>query len=81
MVAPTRVERSKTGAHGTDYWAHPHPLVFVQLSQSNSGARTVSAELGFPEQIAKIIERLWRYEEVDLDELINELMFYLSGVF
>jgi len=77
VVEPTRIERSKTGAHGTDYWVHPHPLVFVQLSQSNSGIRTVSAEPGFPEQIAAIVERLWRYEGLDYSELMNEL----TGVF
>jgi hypothetical protein len=81
IIEPTRVERSKTGAHGTDYWVHPHPLAFVAIAQSNSGVRTVHAELGFPEHIAKLIERLWRYEELDPNELINELMFYLSGVF
>ena len=81
IIEPTRIERSKTGAHGTDYWVHPHPLTFIQLNQSNSGVRTVNAEPGFPEQIAAIVERLWRYEGLDYSELMNELMFYLSGVF
>jgi hypothetical protein len=81
VVEPTRAERSRTGAHGTDYWAHPHPLAFIQLSQSNSGARAVHAEPGFPEQIARIIERLWRHEGLDYVELMNELYLHLSGVF
>jgi len=81
IIEPSRIERSKTGAHGTDYWVHPHPLVFVQLSQSNSGVRTVNAEPGFPVTLKKLIERLWRYEDLDYNELMNELYLHLSGVF
>jgi hypothetical protein len=81
IVEPTRMERSKTGAHGTDYWVHPHPLVFIQLSRSNSGIRTVSAEPDFPETLKHLIERLWRYEGLDYSELMNELFLHLSGVF
>jgi hypothetical protein len=81
VVEPSRTERSRTGAHGTDYWVHPHPLVFIAITQSNRGIRTVSAEPGFPEQIARIIERLWRYEDLDYSELMNELYLHLSGVF
>jgi methionyl-tRNA synthetase len=81
VVEPTRIERSKTGAHGTDYWVHPHPLAFIAITQSNRGARTVHAEPDFPETLKQLIERLWLYEGLDPNELINELMFYLSGVF
>jgi hypothetical protein len=81
IVEPTRTERSKTGAHGTDYWVHPHPLTFAAITQSNRGIRAVHAEPGFPEPLKQLIERLWRYEGLDYSELMNELFLHLSGVF
>jgi hypothetical protein len=81
IIEPTRTERSRTGAHGTDFWVHPHPLVFALITQSNRGIRTVSAELGFPETLKHLIERLWCYEGLDYSELMNELYLHLSGVF
>jgi hypothetical protein len=41
VIEPSRKERSKTGTHGKDYYAHEHELSFITLIQSNSGKRRI----------------------------------------
>jgi hypothetical protein len=77
VVEPSRKESSKTGAHGTWYYAHEHPLLFVVLEQSNSGRRRVVVPEGFPEPLADAIRRTWtffHYEPEVIENLLAALL-------
>jgi hypothetical protein len=73
VVPPTSVERSKTGAHGTNVYLHEHPLVFLTLISSNSGKRWMEVEPGFPRHLAELAERLWLHEAVEPAAVEEEL--------
>jgi hypothetical protein len=75
---PSRVERSKTGCHGTDYYVHDatHKVVAVALEQSNSGKRTINV----PDELSEIkdlLEMTWLYETSDVNDVINAVKAYL----
>jgi hypothetical protein len=36
ILNPSRVQRSRSGHHGTDFYTHEHPVCAVYLEQSNS---------------------------------------------
>jgi len=77
VIKPSRKESSKTGAHGTWYYAHEHPLLFVVLKQSNSGKRSLDAELGLPEPLVDAIRRAWiffHYEPEVIEDLLAALL-------
>jgi len=73
VVPPSAVERSKTGAHGTNIYVHEHPLVFLTLVSSNSGKRWMEVEPSFPEQLAERARALWLYEQVEPQVVEEEL--------
>jgi hypothetical protein len=73
VVPPSAVERSKTGAHGTNIYVHEHELKFLTLVSSNSGKRKVEAEPGFPEHLAERARALWLYEELEPVAVEEEL--------
>jgi hypothetical protein len=72
-VPPSAVERSRTGAHGTNIYVHEHELKFLTLVSSNSGKREVEAEPGFPERLAAHAKQLWLYERVE-PEAVEEAL-------
>jgi hypothetical protein len=77
-LRPSRVERSKTGCHGIDYYVHyaTHKVVAIALEQSNSGKRriTVPDELS---EIRDLLEMTWLYETSDVNDVINAVKAYL----
>jgi hypothetical protein len=73
IILPTSVRRSRTGAHGTNIYAHEHELSFIELWSSNSGKREVRVEPGFPEQLAERAKHLWLYEQVEPEEVEEAL--------
>ena len=77
VVEPTRKYRSKTKTHGIDYYVHEHPLLFITLVQSNRGYRVVKIpkELIF---LTEDLERLWVYEEKDVNDIKSYLESYLA---
>jgi hypothetical protein len=77
IIKPSRVEASKEGTHGTEYYIHDHPLVFVTLEQSNRGKRYISV----PEELIQIqpeLERAWVYEGATVNDIIRLISLYLS---
>jgi hypothetical protein len=79
VIEPSRKEFSKTGAHGTWYYAHPHPLIFVILEQSNSGKREVVVPEGFPANLETGIRTLWVYHKVEPEDVEETLRALLGG--
>jgi len=71
VIEPTRTERSRTGTHGTDYWAHEHPLNFIKLEQSNSGLRHVYCYGAVPEDLCKRVRDEWRYGDTGVWDIIR----------
>jgi hypothetical protein len=74
ILKPSRVRRSRTGAHGEDYyclfqeeWQKAWVITFVQ---SNSGRRYVSTE-NVPDNIRELIEEAWINEDVAIDEIAS----------
>jgi hypothetical protein len=43
VIEPSRIERSKAGTHGKDYYVHEHQLSFIIIGQTNSGQRYVDS--------------------------------------
>jgi hypothetical protein len=78
ILQPSRVERSRSGSHGEDYYVHEHPPVSVYLEQSNSGKRriTIPQEL---ESIRDILETVWCYESSEVNDVITVLKAYLMS--
>jgi len=77
IVKPARVEKSKGGTHGTNYFVHEHPLVFILLEQSNSGKRYILV----PDELRNIkeeLERMWIYEDGTIGDVIKLISLYLS---
>jgi hypothetical protein len=73
VVPPTSVERSRSGAHGTNIYVHEHELRFVELWSSNSGKREVRVEPGFPSHLAERARALWLHEQVEPQVVEEEL--------
>ena len=69
VVEPERKEYSKTGAHGTWYYAHPHPLAIILLERTNSGKRSVVAGPGVPRPLREIVRELWLYRGWSAEEV------------
>jgi hypothetical protein len=79
ILSPSRVQRSKTGNHGTDYYVHEHPIVPIWLEQSNSGKRTITV----PDELScvkDLLEVTWLYEDSSIDDVINAVRAYLLSL-
>jgi hypothetical protein len=77
IIKPSNVVTSRRGTHGTKYYVHEHPLLFVTLERSNSGKRyiIVPKEL---ETIKDVLERAWVYEGATIGEITKLISLYLS---
>jgi len=60
VVKPVSTRRSRSGTHGEDYFVHEHPLLFVELYQSNSGNRDYMIDGGL-EFLEDLVDTLWIY--------------------
>ena len=79
VLLPSRVQRSKTGNHGSDFYVHEHPVIAVMLEQSNSGKRTITV----PDELSGIkdlLEVTWLYENSDVSDVINAVRAYLLSL-
>jgi hypothetical protein len=77
VIKPSRARLSRSGTHGTEYYSHQHPLVFIELNQSNSGNRTIS----IPNELSEIkedLERMWIYENSSVEDIKSYVMTYLK---
>jgi hypothetical protein len=76
ILNPSRVQRSRSGCHGTDYYVHEHNIVAIWLEQSNSGRRTITV----PNELAEIMDILhvtWLYDNSDVNDIVNVVRAYL----
>jgi hypothetical protein len=71
VVKPTQTYRSRTGAHGEDVYCLSNwsGVWVVHLNQSNSGRRSISFSNNIPDNVKRIAEQLWIYENVSVHEL------------
>ena len=76
ILNPSRVQRSRSGCHGTDYYVHEHPVCAVYLEQSNSGKRTITV-LDELAEIMDILHITWLYENSDVDDIVDIIKTYL----
>jgi len=77
VIKPSRVRKSRSGTHGTEYYVHEHPLIFIGLNQSNSGNRSIVV----PEELSEIraeLERMWVYESSYISDIKNYVEAYLK---
>jgi hypothetical protein len=79
VVPPARSRFSRSGTHGEDYWVHAHPLVFIKLTQSNSGVRDVAAIGGVPEELIELVRAAWLYEGRSVPGIVSLVMDWLEG--
>ena len=84
VLRPSKVYRSKTGAHGEDIYclseAEWQRAWIVTFEQSNSGRRYVST-MNVPEAVKELIEQAWLYEDASIEEIasiIAKLQLQLS---
>jgi hypothetical protein len=80
ILEPSRVQRSKTGNHGTDYYIHDygHRVVAVILEQSNSGKRYITV----PDDLEKVMDLLhitWLYDNSTEYDIANIIKAYLMS--
>ena len=72
VVRPSSVRRSKTGAHGEDYYCMPPEewarAWVIHLSQSNSGRRSIAFE-NVPEPVRELLEQAWLYENAFVEDI------------
>lgn len=69
VVEPSRAKLSKTGAHGTMYFVHPHPLEFIILEESNSGKRRVVTTQGIPRNLETGVGNAWILHDTSPEEI------------
>jgi len=74
MLKPSKMYRSRTGAHGEDIyclseeeWSKAWILIF---EQSNSGKPYITV-INVPEPIKELIERSWLYENATIKEIVR----------
>jgi hypothetical protein len=74
VLKPSKVYRSKTGAHGTDVyclteeeWQRTWVIVF---EQSNSGKPYVTT-FNVPDNVRELVEQAWLYEGATIKEIIR----------
>jgi hypothetical protein len=78
ILNPSRVQRSRSGCHGTDYYIHEHNVTPILLEQSNSGKRyiTVPYEL---REIADLLYITWLYNTSSVDDIVDIVRTYLMS--
>jgi hypothetical protein len=79
VVEPSAKEYSKTGAHGTWYYEHEHPLAFIMIVQSNSGKREVAMTPGVPRPLREIVRVLWIYRASSAEEVEEAVAKWLEA--
>jgi hypothetical protein len=79
VLSPSRVQRSKTGNHGSDFYVHEHPVTAIILEQSNSGKRTITVPSELSE-IKDLLEVTWLYENSDVNDVVNAVRAYLLSL-
>ena len=79
VVAPARTRFARSGTHGEDYYVHVHPLVFIKLTQSNSGRRDVAAVGGVPKELIELVRAAWLYEDRSVPGIVSLVMDWLEG--
>ena len=79
VIEPSAEEYSRTGAHGTWYYVHEHPLAFIVLKRSNSGKRDAYRSENVPKPLFDIVYETWvYYEDSTIDEIetvVNEWLY------
>jgi hypothetical protein len=74
VLRPSRTRRSRTGAHGEDYYCLSqgewNRAWVIILEQTNSGKRYVST-INVPESVKELIERAWIYEGATVSEVAS----------
>jgi len=80
VIEPSRIERSKVGTHGRDYYFHKHQLSFITLKQSNSGRRYVEASVE-PElkNLLLMVKTKWVFTNTSLEDVIVAIKEWLRG--
>jgi hypothetical protein len=72
VLRPTRSERSRTGAHGVDYYCLEESewsrAWIIELRESNSGKRYIET-VNVPGDISKLLAELWLYENASVSEV------------
>jgi hypothetical protein len=72
VLRPSRAERSRTGAHGTDYYclspSEWSRTWIIELRESNSGKRYIET-VNVPADVAKLLTEMWLYENVSVSEI------------
>jgi hypothetical protein len=79
VVPPARTRFSRSGTHGEDYYVHVHPLVFIKLTQSNSGVRDVAAVGDVPKELIELVRAAWLYEDRSVPGITSLVMDWLEG--
>jgi hypothetical protein len=84
VIEPTAEEYSRTGAHGTWYYVHEHPLAFIILKRSNSGKRDADRSENVPKSLFDIVYESWVYYEdstIDVIEAIVREWLYTQKLY
>jgi hypothetical protein len=81
VVPPARIQLSRSGTHGEDYYVHAHPLVFIKLTQSNSGNRDVGAIGDVPKELVEAVRTAWVWEGCSVPRAVSLVMDWLEGTY
>jgi hypothetical protein len=81
VIEPSRIERSKSGTHGRDYYSHQHQLTFIIIGQTNSGRRYVLVNVE-PESELKnlllLVKTKWVFTNASLEDIIALIKKWLK---
>jgi hypothetical protein len=78
VIKPTNIRRSRSGAHGEDYYVHEHPLDFLLLYSSNRGNKLITIP-DILKSIQKQLEIMWIYKDVSVHEIVEFINSYLKS--
>ena len=65
----------REGKYYVSKFIHPHPLVFIKLSASNSGHSCISYEGDVPEDVKKVANYLWVWQgksDMEILDIVND---------
>jgi hypothetical protein len=83
VIEPSRIERSKSGTHGRDYYVHEHQLSFIIIGQTNSGQRyvdSVNVEPGSElKNLLLMVKTKWVFTNTSLEDVIAAIKEWLKG--
>jgi hypothetical protein len=84
ILEPKAAERSRTWAHGEDFYVHEHPITAIIFVESNNGYRSYyfMGEKITDDATAWAVwmgSRLWTHDRMDIDDVVATIRDLLNS--